>query len=362
MFIVRYGEIGLKGGNRRYFEQTLAKNIERKLRRYGYKARTRILRGRIFVYASESAAQYIAKCPGVVSVSPAVELDYDDIFDYLEKTLSSYSPATFKVDTHRVDKSFPKTSVEINEEIGAFVVEKFGWKVNLTSPELVIGIEIIQGKAYVFFDKINGVGGLPVGTAGKLVALISSGIDSPVAAYMMMRRGAEIIALHFKQSAETERKVREIVKVLEEYSPKPIELVIVEHASILSKYARALKNMKKEEWMCVFCKYSMLSYASRLAQRKNALGIITGDSLGQVASQTLHNMRLISKASELPIYRPLIGMDKMEIEKIARTIGTYDIFVSSEEEKCPFRPRHVVTKGSLTQFNNILSKIHTQES
>jgi len=359
MIIVRYGELGLKGKNRRMFEELLAKNIERKLKRYGYSSHTKILRGRIFVYASEETAPLIAKCPGVVSVSPAKEMDYGEISDYLSQALKDFRPASFKVETQRIDKEFPRTSQEINEEVGEFVVREFGWKVNLKNPELIIGIEIINHKAYVFFERFPGIGGLPVGSAGKLVALISGGIDSPVAAYLMMRRGAEIIAVHFRHSEREEEKVRKIIRALEEYTPREIELKVIDHFSILERYVKKLREIGKERWICVFCKYSMLKIAEKTARERNALGIVTGDSLGQVASQTLENLYIESRATKYPIYRPLIGMDKIEIEKIARDIGTYDIFLSYPEEKCPFKPRYVVTKGDWEKFQEILKKVES---
>ena len=357
MLIVRYGEIGLKGKNRRFFEETLAKNIERKLKRYGFTSSTKILRGRIFVFASDEAAGIVAKCPGVVSVSPAREMKYEEVKEYLLRELEDFNPASFRVSAHRVDKKFSMTSQEINEDIGAFIVENFGWRVNLDSPDLVVGIEIINGRAYVFFESYRGVGGLPVGTAGKLLLLLSPGMDSPVAGYMMLRRGAKIVALHFSQGPVGEEKVKRYVRKLSEYAPKDIEINIVPHEKILGKYAEKLKKIKREEWTCVLCKYLMLKEASEFAERIGALGIVTGDSLGQVASQTLHNMMLESRASKLPIYRPLIGMDKVEIESIAKEIGTYDIFLSAKEEECPFRPRHVITVSSEARFENVLKRI-----
>jgi len=357
MIIVRYGEIGLKGKNRRKFEELLAKNIEVKLKRYGYSSHTKILRGRIFVYASSQAAPIIAKCPGVVSVSPAKEIKYEEIPNYLREELSLYNPRSFRVYTKRVDKNYPKTSQEINEEIGAFIVKEFGWKVDLENPELVIGIEIVNGKFYVYFETYQGVGGLPVGSAGKLIMLISPGIDSPVAAYLMMKRGAKIIALHMKHSDSGVEKVRKIVEVLEQYSPRKIELIVENHYEELSNIAENLKEMHRERWTCVFCKYTMLKIADRIARRYRALGIVTGDSLGQVASQTLENMYIESQATEYPIYRPLIGMNKNEIEEIAKRIGTYNVFLEGGEEKCPFKPRYVMVQGNYEEFEKIRKKL-----
>ncbi len=357
MIIVRYGEIGLKGRNRRAFEERLARNIERKLKRYGYAAHTRILRGRIFVYASDEALELISKCPGVVSASVAKEMDYKSIFPYLLEALQDYSPRTFRVYTKRVDKTYPRTSQEINEEVGSFVVEHFGWSVSLENPELVIGIEVIKGKFYVYLDSVKGVGGLPVGSAGKLVLLISPGIDSPVAGYMMLKRGAKLVALHLKHSEESEKKVGEIVKVLEQYTPKGIDLVVYEHKDLLESISKKLASIGRERWTCVFCKYTMLQIAGELARKHRALGIVTGDSLGQVASQTLENMYIETSATEFPVYRPLIGMDKMEIESIAKKIGTYDVFLSMGEEKCPFKPRYVVVQGNFREFEKIRKEL-----
>ncbi len=357
MLIVRYGEIGLKGRNRKKFEELLSKNIERKLKRYGYSASTKILRGRIFVYAPDESISYVAKCPGVVSVSPAREMDYEEIFPYLERELSNYRPKSFKVETQRVDKRYPKKSQEINEEVGGFIVEKFGWKVDLKNPELVVGIEVIDSKFYVFFERIPGVGGLPVGSAGKLVLLISPGIDSPVAGFLMLKRGAEIVALHMSHGEEGERRVREIVKVLSMYSPREIEIHILDHSAVLKDVASNLARLKKERWVCVFCKYTMVKMACDFAKKHGALGLVMGDSLGQVASQTLDNMNVVSRGCDLPIYRPLIGMDKMEIERIARNIGTYDLFLSWKELSCPFRPRYVVTNARVEEFERIRREI-----
>ena len=357
MLIVRYGEIGLKGKNRRFFEELLAKNIERKLKRYGFKAKTKIIRGRIFVYTSDEAAPLVAKCPGVVSVSPAKEMMYEDLFPYLREVLRDYSPKSFKVDTQRIDKNFPKKSQEVNQEVGGFIVDEFGWSVDLSNPELVVGIEIINGKAFVFLEKLIGVGGLPVGSAGKLVLMISPGIDSPVAGFLMMKRGAEIVAVHMSHGEEGERRVREILRVLNMYSPKEIKLVVGNHGEILSRVAEKLNEMGKARWTCVFCKYTMVKMGCEIAKKEGALGLVMGDSLGQVASQTLENMNIVSRGCDLPIYRPLVGMDKAEIEEIARKIGTYDIFLSWKELKCPFRPKYVVTKSRIEEFERIRMEI-----
>ena len=359
MIIVRYGEVGIKGGKRREFERKLRDNILAALRRKGIEGRAKIIRGRILVDAPDEAAQIIAKVPGVVSVSPAREMDYEEIPAYLKEALKDYNPRSFRVDTQRLDKTFLKTSMEVNREIGAFIVENFGWKVDLKNPELVVGIEIIAGKAYVFLEKLRGVGGLPVGTQGK-VFLLSGGIDSPVAAFLMLKRGAEVIAVHFDQGLNARNVVEKVVDILEDYSPEPIELIVENHFEILKPYVSALVKANLREWTCVVCKLAMLRRAAEIAREKGALGIVTGDSLGQVASQTLSNLYFETMSVRFPVHRPLLGMDKEEIVAIARKIGTYQAFLEYPYCDCPFRPERVVTSGKLEQFQRVLEVLERE--
>ncbi|AEC52509.1 Putative thiamine biosynthesis protein THII [Pyrococcus sp. NA2] len=353
MIIVRYGEIAIKRGKRREFEQKLAENIEKILKRKGISGKVKIVRGRILVNAPDYVASIIAKVPGVVSVSPAKELEYSEVPNYLKEVLKEYNPKSFKVETQRLDKTFLKTSIEINREIGAFIVKEFGWKVDLENPELIIGIEIIKGKAYVFLEKIKGVGGLPVGTQGKVVALLSGGIDSPVAAFLMLKRGAEVVALHFDQGTNAKAVVEKVVEILSEYSPDPIELIVENHFEVLKPYVQALTDIKRREWTCVICKIAMLKRAAEIAREIGALGIVTGDSLGQVASQTLSNLYFETVSINFPIYRPLIGFDKEEIVNIAKKIGTYEAFLEFPYCECPFRPERVVTMPGIQEFEEI---------
>lgn len=357
MIIVRYGEIAIKGGKRRDFERKLAENIEKVLRRKGIEGTAKVIRGRILVDAPDEAAKIIAKVPGVVSVSPARVMDYDEVPAYLREALRGFNVKSFKVETQRLDKTFLKTSVEVNKELGAFVVKEFGWKVDLENPELVIGIEIINGKAYVFFEKIKGVGGLPVGTQGKVVVLLSGGIDSPVAAFLMLKRGAEVVAVHFDQGKNAKKVVEKVVDILNDYSPEPIELIVENHFEILKPYVVTLNKLHRREWTCVVCKVAMLRRAAEIAKEKGALGIVTGDSLGQVASQTLTNLYFETMSVDFPVHRPLLGFDKEEIVAIARKIGTYDAFLEYPYCDCPFRPERVVTQGKLEEFEKIRNEL-----
>ncbi|WP_457754245.1 tRNA uracil 4-sulfurtransferase ThiI [Thermococcus sp.] len=357
MILVRYGEIAVKRGRRREFERKLMENILAALRRKGIEAKAELIRGRILVDAPDEAAKIIAKVPGVVSVSPAREMSYEEVPNYLREALKGLNPKSFKVETQRLDKTFLKTSVEVNREIGAFIVKEFGWKVDLENPELTIGIEIIKKKAYVFFEKIKGVGGLPVSTQGKVVALLSGGIDSPVAAFLMMKRGAEIIAIHFDQGKNARKVVEKTVNILNDYSPREIELIIENHFEVLKPYVVTLNRLNMREWTCVVCKIAMLRRAAEIAKERGALGIVTGDSLGQVASQTLTNLYFETMSVRFPIHRPLLGMDKEEIIRIAREIGTYQAFLEYPYCDCPFRPERVVTQGKPEEFKRILDAL-----
>ncbi|MBO8174244.1 MAG: tRNA 4-thiouridine(8) synthase ThiI [Thermococcus sp.] len=362
MILVRYGEIAVKRGRRREFERKLMENILATLRRKGIEAKAELIRGRILVDAPDEAAKIIAKVPGVVSVSPAREMSYEEVPNYLREALKGLNPKSFKVETQRLDKTFLKTSVDVNREIGAFIVREFGWKVDLENPELTIGIEIIKKKAYVFFEKIKGVGGLPVSTQGKVVALLSGGIDSPVAAFLMMKRGAEIIAVHFDQGKNARKVVEKTVEILNDYSPRDIELIVENHFEVLKPYVVALNRLNMREWTCVVCKIAMLRRAAEIAKEKGALGIVTGDSLGQVASQTLANLYFETMSVRFPIHRPLLGMDKEEIVKIAREIGTYQAFLEYPYCDCPFRPERVVTQGRAEEFQRILEELEKMDS
>ncbi|MCS7175801.1 tRNA uracil 4-sulfurtransferase ThiI [Pseudothermotoga sp.] len=353
--LVRYGELALKGKNRGEFQRKLIECIKNVLKRHGFEAKIHITQGRLIVDAPHQAAQFVKKVPGVVSVSPAWKMEYEEVSNFLYEQLKNFNPSSFKIEARRIAKGFHKNSQQINEEIGAFIVQKFGWKVDLEKPELVIGIEMIEGEAYVFFETLKGVGGLPAGTQGRLVLMMSVGIDSPVAGFLMLKRGVELTAIHFDQGHA--EHARSMIEVLNDYSSEPIELIVVDHTEYFSPYIAELEKLRKREWTCVLCKALMLKKAEQIAREKSAFGIVTGDSLGQVASQTLENLFLESSVVNVPIYRPLIGMDKDETVKIARQIGTFDIFTKVARHVCPFRPRSVVTRGSPNGFKKIIENL-----
>lgn len=352
MILVRYGEIALKGKNRKTFENKLIENIKKALAKKGIEAEVRSTQGRLIVDAPHEFTEVVRRVPGVVSVSPAWKMAYEEIPEFLSTHLRNMNPTSFKIDARRINKAFHKTSQQINEEIGTFVVQHFGWKVNLDQPELVIGIEMIESQAYVFFETKKGVGGLPSSSQGRLILLMSVGIDSPVAGFLMLKRGVSLTVLHFDQGHAD--LAGQMVDVLNQYSSEPIELIVVNHREYFQPYVTELEKMRKKEWTCVICKMLMLKKAEEIAKERSALGIVTGDSLGQVASQTLENLFLESSVVKIPIYRPLIGMNKDETVKIAKEIGTFELFTKAARHSCPFRPSSVVTKGSIHGLNRIV--------
>ncbi len=354
MLIVRYGEISLKGRNREVFEDKLVENIHKHLLREGQSAIIKKYRGRILVYTAADP-NILKNVLGIVSISEAVEtdLDLDRIYEHIYKLIKLKNPRTFRISTQRLWKGFKYTSVELNNIFGEKVITDFGLKVSLKNPELEIGIEITDSHAYIFSDRIPGFGGLPVGIEGTVIALFSGGIDSPVAAWMVMKRGAKVLLLNFYHNQEQLQKVKEIAHILDRYSPDPIEFIAEDHGALLNNFVHNLYYIKKQRWTCVFCRYSMLKRAEELSRDKNALAIVTGESLGQVASQTLNNINVESSAVNIPILRPLIGLDKIEIENIAKKIGTYEKSIVAKGCGCPFLPEYPVTRADFESFKKI---------
>ncbi len=353
MIIVRYSEIGLKGKNRIIFERKLMKNIEKQLKNQGYESKVTRIHGRIFV-ETDAPEKLLKNVLGISSVSRAIEssLDIDDIFNAIKKIIKDKNFSSFRISTQRIWKEFQYKSMELNAILGKMVKEAFNKSVDLENPDLDIGVEIYKDRALVFTERIYGFGGLPVGIEGKVISLMSGGIDSPVAAFLMMKRGALPIFLHFKHNDEQEKAVRRIIKKLESYSPDPLEFIVEDHKALLENILQNLYQSGYENWTCVFCRYSMLKRAEEIAKNYNALGIVTGESLGQVASQTLNNIAVENLSVRIPIFRPLIGFDKVEIEKIAKEIGTFDLS-NTGGCGCPFLPKRPITNASIEKFMDL---------
>jgi len=369
--LIRYGEIGIKSRDtRKRFENILRNNIKLALNRYNIEGNIEIIHRRLLLEVDsdnlEKVITILKKIPGVVSFSPSVECNLDmeeiesiaiEVFIRKVKELGEKN-ITFRVKTQRVKKNFPMTSVEINRYIGEKILKDFRnilsedvtLKVDLKNPQITLGIEIID-KAYIFTQVFRGVGGLPANSQGKVLVLLSDGIDSPVAAFLMIKRGCGTVLLHLKISDEGLEKVKKIYEVLKDYDPTS-KLVVFDYRDILKGIRESLEEMGKEKYTCIICKRVMLKIAQDYARRFACEGITTGDSIGQVASQTLRNIYIVSEGITYPIYRPLIGLDKVEIMDIAKKIGTYDIS-TSKEIKCFAVPKHPITKGNIEEVREL---------
>jgi thiamine biosynthesis protein ThiI len=346
--LVRYGEITLKDRwTRQSWERILAANIAFNLRKAGLEHRITRDEGRIFVHtAAPEAAQIAARTFGVVSTSSAetVSPDIKEISRAAVDLATSARPSSFAIRPRRSGGSIQ--SEEIGRSVGEAVRKSTGAAVDLREPELEIFVEARQDKAYVFTEVVKGVGGLPLGSQGRMVALISGGIDSPVAAWMMMRRGCPVTLLHFdsRPYADALSQSLHCAEVLAEWtSGRKINFIQVPIKKgiekIASHYPRAT---------CVLCRRLMYRIASEIVKIESALGIVTGYSMGQVASQTAENIMAEQVGMEVPIYHPLIAMDKTEIVDWARKIGTYGI--TEETKSCTAVPKKPMTKAKLDEI------------
>lgn len=354
VIIARYGELGIKSPRvRRRFEKKLVSNIKS-----SFECEVKVSQARIFIKPAsyEEALHKLAKVFGIVSFSPAITTITD--FDEIAKEMEIYteklevdgliSPETpFAIRSRRVGEH-DFSSQELGAFAGSVVVKKTSAPVNLSNPKLEIFVETRQDETFIYHQKIPGPGGLPVGTQGKLIALLSGGIDSPVAAYMMMKRGCQITALHFDNEPYTDpkavEKVQKIVEKLREYSTGvKLELKVVKYGQYLQKC-----RDEAEKLTCVLCKSGMYQTAEIVAQNENALGIVDGSSVGQVASQTLPNLLATRSSVSMSILSPLIGMDKVEIENMAKKIGTYEISII-QDGGCSAVPRYPETNAEISR-------------
>lgn len=354
IILIKNGELALKGLNRTTFEDILIKNLRRRLKQIGNvnikKAQsTVIIEAQDDDFDFEAASDCVSKVFGIAAFSRAAvaKKDMDDIkqtaAEYLADELSSIK--TFKVEAKRSDKRFPLKSPEICMEVGGFLLEKFSnLSVDVHNPDLVVTVEIRDYAAYVRGSQIHGAGGMPVGSAGRSTILISGGIDSPVAAWMMAKRGLELNAVHFASPPYTgpraEQKVKDLLAKVAEYSGL-IRLEIVPFTEIQEEIGRHCP----EEYFTLIMRRFMMKISEQLARRRNSHALITGESLGQVASQTLLALGVTDEVVTMPVFRPLIGMDKEEIIRISRKIDTFDISTLPFEDCCTvFTPKHPKTR------------------
>jgi len=370
LIVIRYGEIGLKGKNRPYFVKRLRQNIRDCLKQHDITGEVRSVGQRVYVQVEdvERAVEKLRDVFGVVSLSPAQEVPADIEAVSAEALRMAQSAGlgetqTFRVQSRRADKSFPLISPEINRLVGAHVHEASGARVDLSDEaDLTIGVEVRRDHALLFGQTVAGPGGLPLGTEGRAVALMSGGIDSPVAAWLIMRRGCGVIPVHFRQSEVELAKFMDNCEVLSRYAYGwDIRPVVLDHQEVFGETYEKLRSVGAERWTCIFCKRTLLQKASEIADQHKAKALVTGDSLGQVASQTLDNLEVISYGVEKPILRPLIGLDKTEITALARRIGTFEVSIR-EARPCPFLPPDPLTKASVPKLKAVLEKMEDSET
>ena len=361
--LVRYHEIALKKGNRPYFVELLKRNLVSAVKDLGFKE-IRSLPGRLLMLFGEQAdeekiGRRIERVFGVANFSfvERTSLDLEALKSGILEALDGRRFSSFRIDAKRGDKEFPLTSPEINRKIGAAVKETTGARVDLKNAECTISIEILPRDAFFGFDKIAGPGGLPVGTSGRVVSLISGGIDSPVAAYRMMQRGCRLIFVHFHSAPyldkSSQEKVRELVKLLTRHQFAS-RLYLVPFGEIQRQIVAAVMRPLR----VVLYRRMMMRIAEAIAKKEKASALVTGESLAQVASQTLENLAVIEKAATLPILRPLVGMDKQEIIDQARRIGTFETSCIPDQDCCQlFVPRHPATKARLADVEEAESRL-----
>ena len=361
-----FHELALKGGNRPFFLKKAKAHVKRALKGLGARLETEWPMALLFHLpegAWPEAQERLSATLGVESFAQVVRTapDLEALEEALERALEREGFATFRVTAKRSDKSFPLTSPEIERALGAFIQERTGARVRLKGAEREFVVRILPGAALLEVARHPGPGGLPPGVSGKVVALLSGGIDSPVAAYRLMRRGAEVVLVHFHPFPLLSGASREKAKALAE------RLVRFQHRLRLhlvpfSEVQRRIILEAPKAYRVVLYRRYMLRLAEAIAREEGALALCTGDSLGQVASQTLENLHVVNQAATLPVFRPLIGMDKAEIVKEAQKIGTYPISILPDEECCTlFAPKHPVTRAELSVVLDTESRLPTEE-
>ena len=351
--IVHYHEVGLKGGNRSHFERALVRNISRAASDLA-ELKPRRLPGRILVdlQIGANADRVAARAGTVYGIANLArarggQIGFDSICEVAGEFMSAGEWETFAVRARVAHSTFPMSAREINEKLGAWLLEHVGKRVDLSHPERTCYVEIVGDLVLIYVERLAGSGGLPVGTSGRVAVLLSAGIDSPVAAARMMRRGARATLIHFHSQpftdASSARNAEEIARTLTERQFDS-NLYLVP----LAPSQRQIVTEAPEELRTILYRRMMMRIASEIARRDGAQALVTGDSLGQVASQTLENLAVVEAAATMPVLRPLIGRDKTEIIDEARALGTFDVSSAPCQEACVlFEPKSPVTKARL---------------
>ncbi len=362
-FLIKYGEIGVKGKNRYVFEDALVRQIRRSLSRVEGSFNVTKESGRIYAYALsdydyDEVVEALTHVFGIIGICPVVVTE-DTGFENLAKDVISFlkethgeKPYTFKVNARRGRKNYPMNSMEINQEMGYQVLTALPYtSVDVHKPDVLLQIEI-RNKIYIYSKEIKGLGGMPTGTAGKAMLLLSGGIDSPVAGYMIGKRGVEIEATYFHAppytSERAKQKVVDLAKEVAKFTG-PIKLNVVNFTEI----QLAIYEKCPHDELTIIMRRYMMRIAENLAKKSKCLGLITGESIGQVASQTMHSLNCTNAVCTLPVYRPVIGFDKQDIIDISQNIGTFDTSIEPYEDCCTiFVAKHPVTKPLLHVIEN----------
>ncbi len=354
--VIHYQEIALKGKNRPWFVGRLVRNLRGAVSDLDVKA-VRSLMGRIEIVLGPSATreevgERIRRTFGIANFSYAgrTPLDLDALAAAILRDLGDRTCGSFRVSARRADKRFPLTSPQVEREIGGRIQEARGWKVDLGNADLVVHVELLSDEAFYCFGKERGAGGLPTGTAGRVACLLSGGIDSPVAAHRMMKRGCTVTFVHFHSypilSRASQEKARELVTLLTEWQQRS-RLFLVAFGDIQQQVVLAVPGPMR----VIVYRRLMMRIAERIGRARAAQALVTGDVVGQVASQTLENLAVVGSVATLPVFRPLIGMDKEEITAEAIRLGTYPISIIPDQDCCTlFTPRNPQTKARLAHI------------
>lgn len=365
--VIHYQEIALKGKNRPWFVARLVRNLKEATKDLDIQ-RVHVLPGRIEMVLGpslpwETARDRVKNVFGIGNFARAgrAPLDVDAIAQEILKDLGPEDPPTFRLSARRSDKRFPLTSVQIEREVGGRIKEARGWTVNLDDPAFTIHVETLATEAFYYFGKERGAGGLPVGASGKVACLLSGGIDSPVAAWRMMRRGCRVLFVHFHSypilSRASQEKARELARLLTGFQYRS-RLFLVPFGEIQQRVVLAVAPPLR----VVIYRRLMMRIAERIATLNRAQALVTGEVVGQVASQTLENMANIDTVVSLPVLRPLVGMDKEEIMAEAERLGTYPISIIPDQDCCTlFTPRHPATKAKRYEVERAEEGLPVQE-
>ena len=369
-FLIKYGEIGTKGKNRYLFEDALCRQIRRSLKKVDGTFTVTKEQGRIYVdtegeFDYEGAVEALKKVFGILWICPMLQIE-DNGFDDLACKVNEYlknvygnEKKTFKVDARRARKNYPKNSMEINMDLGEKILDAYPeqFMVDVHKPDFYLNVEI-RNKINIYSERIPGPGGMPVGTNGKATLLLSGGIDSPVAGYMIAKRGVIIDGVYFHAppytSDRAKQKVVDLAKLVADYSG-PINLHVVNFTDI---QLYIYEQCPHDELTIIMRRY-MMKIAEYFALKEDSLGLITGESIGQVASQTMQSLAVTNEVCTLPVLRPLVGMDKQEIINISEKIGTYETSILPFEDCCTiFVAKHPVTKPNLKQIKKSELKLN----